>query len=176
MATRTRKQEISRDGKQMISSSNDLPEQTRKQMSQLLNEQIAGLFDLFSQTKQAHWNVKGPQFYQLHLLYDELAEKVLGFVDLMAERVTAMGGVAHGTVRMASESSKLEEFELGPVGSMESVRMLVERYATICQSLREAIDQAEEAKDQDTMDLIVEVSRDLDKSLWFLEAHLQGGE
>lgn len=157
----------------MIKTHHDLPEETRMQMVQLLNDQLAGTFDLFSQTKQAHWNVKGPQFIQLHELYDELAEKLLGHVDMIAERATTLGGAATGTVRMAAQASKLPDFNPGFVGSMESVTLLVARYAMLAQAVREAIDEAEQAEDQDTTDLLTEVSRDLDKSLWFLEAHIQ---
>jgi starvation-inducible DNA-binding protein len=157
----------------MLDTQIDLPAETRQQMIRLLNEQLADTFDLFSQTKQAHWNVKGPQFIQLHKLYDELAEILLGHVDTIAERATALGGVATGTVRMAAKAVRLPDFNEGPVGSMESVEMLVERYAQLAQTTREAIDESEEAGDKDTSDLFIEVSRDLDKALWFLEAHLQ---
>jgi starvation-inducible DNA-binding protein len=129
-----------------------------------------------SARQQAHWNVKGPQFYQLHELYDELAEQLLADSDLIAERATALGGNATGTVRMAAGSSRLDDYADGPIGSMESVRMLVEHYAAVAQTTREAIDQATEAGDLDTADLFTEVSRNLDKSLWFLEAHIQAGE
>jgi starvation-inducible DNA-binding protein len=180
MATKTKEQKDSRDGarptSRLIETRNDLPQETRQEMAQLLNEQLADTFDLFSQTKQAHWNVKGPQFYHLHELYDELAELLLGYVDMIAERATALGGVATGTVRMAASSARLEEYPAAPVGSMESVRLLVDRYAALAQSTREAIEQAEQAEDMDTADLFTEVSRGLDKSLWFLEAHLQERE
>jgi starvation-inducible DNA-binding protein len=157
----------------MLRTSIDLPEETRQSMIALLNEQLADMFDLFSQTKQAHWNVKGAQFFQLHKLYDDLAEDLLGHIDEIAERATSLGGAATGTARMAASATRLKEFSKGPVGSMESVRMLVDRYAAAAKSTREAIDEAEEAKDQGTMDLFVDVSRDLDKFLWFLEAHIQ---
>lgn len=157
-----------------VSTHNDLPEETRQRMIELLNRQLADVFDLFSQTKQAHWNVKGSDFYQLHELYDELAGKLLAHADLIAERATALGGAATGTVRMAAQATRLEEYSDGPVGSMESVRLLVTRYAVVAQSTREAIDQAQEEEDEDTGDLFIEVSRDLDKALWFLEAHIQG--
>jgi starvation-inducible DNA-binding protein len=157
----------------MIRTHHDLPEDTRREMVQLLNEQLADLFDLFSQTKQAHWNVKGAQFFQLHELYDDLAGQLLAHIDTVAERATAMGGAAFGTVRMAAGATRLEDFSRGPVESMESVRMLVERYAAVAESTRKAIEKAEEAKDQDTLDVFVEASRDLDKFLWFLEAHIQ---
>lgn len=173
MASRTKEMKDGRAGVRMIKTSHDLPQDVRTQMVELLNKQLADTFDLFSQTKQAHWNVKGPQFYQLHELYDELAERLLGHVDLIAERATALGGNATGTARMASQSTRLPEFSAAEVGSMESVKMLVERYAMLAESTREAIDTADEAKDTDTSDLFTEVSRDLDKDMWFLEAHLQ---
>jgi starvation-inducible DNA-binding protein len=159
--------------RRLVATRHDLPATAREAMVQLLNEQLADTFDLFSQTKQAHWNVKGAEFYQLHELYDELAGQLIAHVDVIAERATALGGAATGTVRMAANSTRLDEFTDGPVGSLESVRLLAERYAALAQSTREAIDQAEEAKDMDTSDLFIDVSRDLDKALWFLEAHIQ---
>ena len=176
MAAQKKNSKDSRAGVRMVETRIDLPSDTRRQMVQLCNEQLADTFDLFSQTKQAHWNVKGPQFYHLHELYDELAEKLLGHVDLIAERATALGGAATGTAQMAAQATRLPDFSAGPVGSMESVEMLVERYAAVAESTRQAIDQAEQAEDMDTSDLFIEVSRDLDKSLWFLEAHLEKGE
>jgi starvation-inducible DNA-binding protein len=151
----------------------DLDQETREQVVQLLNQQLADTFDLFSQTKQAHWNVKGPQFYQLHLLYDTLAEGLQGYVDEIAERATALGGVAMGTARMAAGNSRLPEYPGEPTESLESVRCLVDRYGKLAASTRAAIDEADEAGDASTADLFTEISRDLDKWLWFLEAHLQ---
>jgi starvation-inducible DNA-binding protein len=171
--TKTDQKNGARKAPMMVDSRNDLPENIRQQMVELLNKQLADTFDLYSQTKQAHWNVKGRDFYQLHELYDQLAEGVLAYVDMIAERATALGGVATGTARMAAEATRLPEFPAEAVGSMESVKLLVDRYAAAAQSTREAADQADEAKDIDTSDLLVEVSRDLDKFLWFLEAHLQ---
>jgi starvation-inducible DNA-binding protein len=176
MATQTKTQKDSRKAIRMVMTHNDLPEETRRAMIQLCNNQLADTFDLFSQTKQAHWNVKGSDFYQLHELYDELAAQLLAHSDLIAERATALGGVATGTVRMAAQATRLPDYSDGPVGSMESVEMLVERYANVAQSTREAIDQADEAGDMDTTDMFNEISRELDKALWFLEAHIQQGE
>lgn len=163
----------SRHAPVMVNTHHDMPAEARQTVVQLLNEQLADTFDLFSQTKQAHWNVKGPEFYQLHELYDELAAQLLEYVDMIAERATALGGVATGTVRMAAGSTRLDEFAGAPVGSIESVEMLVERYADLAESTRQAIDQSQEAEDLDTADLFTEVSRALDKALWFLEAHIQ---
>lgn len=151
----------------------DLDPEVREKMIALLNQQLADTFDLFSQTKQAHWNVKGMQFFQLHELYDKLAGELIEFVDDIAERTTALGGAAAGTARMAADATRLPEYPIA-VNSKESIEALVQRYALVGESTRAAIDTAAEAGDQDTADLFTEVSRALDKSLYFLESHLQG--
>jgi starvation-inducible DNA-binding protein len=157
----------------MIRTSIDMSEDNRRQMVELCNMQLADTFDLFSQTKQAHWNVKGREFMQLHKLYDELAEGLMEFIDEIAERATALGGTATGTVRMAASATRLKDFTDGPIGSLESVEALVERFSEVAASTREAIDTAEEADDMSTSDMFTEISRSLDKWLWFLEGHLQ---
>ena len=151
----------------------DLPDDTRAKVVSLLNQHVADAFDLRSQTKFAHWNVKGREFYSLHKLFDKLAGLLEGHVDQMAERVTALGGVATGTVRQAAASSHVPEFPAGVFKSMDVVAALADRYAALGRSLREAIDRADELGDKDTADLFTEVSRDVDQSLYFLEAHLQ---
>lgn len=159
--------------KSMFSTRNDLERGVREKMISLLNQQLADTFDLYSQTKQSHWNVKGPQFFQLHELYDKLAAELQGFVDEIAERATALGGLAQGTVRMSAAHSQLPDFELDITDSLATVEALADRYATVAGSMREAIESAEDQGDADTADLFTEVSRALDKALWFLEAHLQ---
>ena len=105
----------------------DLPENVRDKMVALLNAQLADTFDLFSQTKQAHWNVKGEEFFQLHQLYDILAAELLEDVDLTAERVTALGGTAMGTVHMAASASRLPDYTAHGIQSMSSIEVLAER-------------------------------------------------
>lgn len=146
---------------------------TCEKMIALLNQQLADTFDLYSQTKQAHWNVKGAQFYPLHELFDKLAHELEDYVDLIAERATALGGLALGTVRMSAAASRLPESSLDVVESIPSVETLATRYAGLAATTRAAIDAATEQADMDTADLFTDVSRGLDKSLWFLEAHLQ---
>ncbi|HUN08530.1 MAG TPA: DNA starvation/stationary phase protection protein Dps [Aggregatilineales bacterium] len=150
----------------------DLPAKTRESVIVLLNQQLADTFDLLSQTKQAHWNVKGMNFIALHKLFDELVDTLEDQVDEIAERVTALGGLAMGTARMAAANSTLPEFPTVTAGE-DVVKALVERYAALAKSTRAAIDTADKAGDADTADLFTGVSRDLDKHLWFLEAHLQ---
>lgn len=151
----------------------DLPEKTRQKMTALLNQQLADTFDLLSQTKQAHWNVKGAQFIALHELFDTLAANLSDAVDTIAERVTALGGTALGTARMAAAASTLPEYPLDIIDGSEHVAALVERYGAYANSTRKAIDTAADADDQGTADVFTQLVRDIDKHLWFLEAHLQ---
>jgi starvation-inducible DNA-binding protein len=159
--------------KAMFSTRNDLSREVRGQMIALLNQQLADTFDLYSQTKQAHWNVKGAQFFPLHELFDKLAAELVGHADVIAERATALGGLALGTVRLSAANSQLPECELDVTDSLPTVEALADRYAALATRMRKAIESADGKGDADTADLFTEVSRGLDKALWFLEAHLQ---
>lgn len=158
----------------MYPTSINIPLDKREQLADLLNAHLASAFDLYSQTKQAHWNVKGNDFFQLHLLFDQLAGGVLYFVDTIAERVTALGATAMGTARMASQNSTLREYPATATSGHQHLKNLIERYAAFGASCRAAIDAAaEKYDDQATADLFTEIVRQIDKDLYFLEAHLQ---
>jgi starvation-inducible DNA-binding protein len=151
----------------------DIALESRDELVELLNARLADTFDLYSQVKQAHWNVKGSDFIQLHLLYDTVAEPLIEYVDMIAERATALGGLALGTARMAAASSTLDEYPVGAVAGTDTVTAVADRLAAYGASVRAAIDTATELEDQDTADLFTEISRTIDKNLWFVEAHLQ---
>lgn len=151
-----------------------LPEKIRSEMISLLNQELADLSDLHSQTKQAHWNVKGMHFIALHKLFDELAEALEAYIDDIAERATELGGVAMGTARMAAENSRLAEFPMSALDGLSIVTALVARFGAVANNVRTDIDIADKAGDADTADLFTEISRGMDKHLWFLEAHIQG--
>lgn len=155
----------------MNNTKNILSANSRKKCAALLNQTLADLFDLYSQTKQAHWNVRGPMFYPRHKLFDDLAGMVGPHLDTVAERATALGGVAAGTVRQAAAQSALPEFPQGKAGDIDDVAALVDRYAQCANSVRQAIDEAATTGDAATADLFTEILRDLDQALWFLEAH-----
>src|SRR5438045_3250091 len=135
----------------------DLALDARQRSIALLNQHLADTFDLFSQIKQAHWNVKGLQFHSLHEFFDDLAEQVEEYVDLIAERATALGGVALGTARMAAAASRLPEFPADAVDGRQHVEALASRIATIGSTARAAIDTAAEYSDADTADLFTEI-------------------
>jgi len=146
---------------------------TREKVAAMLNQTLADLSDLYSQTKQAHWNVRGKHFFPFHKLFDELAEMVEGHIDPTAERITALGGVAHGTVRQAAAASSLEEFPTEETGDSAYVEALIDRFARCANQVRKGIDDTADLGDVASSDLLTDVSRDLDKGLWFLEAHLR---
>ncbi|MEO0457920.1 MAG: DNA starvation/stationary phase protection protein Dps [Cyanobacteria bacterium P01_A01_bin.114] len=152
----------------------DIADEVRAQVIDRLNQTLATTLDLKTQTKQAHWNVKGIDFYQLHQLFDEIASTLEEYVDMVAERVTALGGLALGTARIAADKSELPEYPLEAVGGKDHVSALADRLALYAKSLRENIDRTAELGDADTSDLYTEISRAVDKYLWFLEAHLIG--
>lgn len=152
---------------------NALPHTVRDQIVPLLNQQLADTFDLYSQVKQAHWNVKGTTFMQLHLFFDDLASLVLDYVDKIAERATALGGTAYGTVRLAAAHSTLPEFPVELHSGHQYLEVLAQRFGNYAATTRAGIDMALEVNDQTTADLLIEVSRTIDKQLWFIDAHLQ---
>jgi starvation-inducible DNA-binding protein len=156
-------------------TSHDLPAKVRAQVIPLLNQQLADTTDLFTQVKTAHWNVKGPHFIALHELFDKLAAELLEHGDTVAERVTALGGLAVGTLRQAAGASRLADLPGGTVDGRAVVQALVERYAALAATTRAAIDATTALGDAGTADLFTGLSRGLDKSLWFLEAHVQVG-
>ncbi len=159
---------------QIFSTSINLPEKQRLQVIDLLNARLADAIDLKTQAKQAHWNVKGIQFMQLHELFDSIATHADDASDLLAERVTVLGGVALGTARLVAAASTLAEYDLNATTGEQHVRALAKSLASVTNASRSAIDESGKLGDQATADAFTEIVRLADKDLWFLEAHLQG--
>src|SRR5262245_37447875 len=157
----------------MFKTKNDLPEKARVKAIDLLNARLADAIDLQTQTKHAHWNVKGPNFIALHELFDKINEDVENYVDDIAERAVQLGGVAEGTARMAAKRSSLSEYPANAVDGRSHVEALSTGLAAFGKSVRKAINDANEIGDLDTADLFTEISRGIDKWLWFVEAHQQ---
>ena len=151
----------------------DLISESRESMVELLNQQLADSFDLYTQIKQAHWNVKGMDFMQLHSLFDDLAENFLHYADTIAERATALGGRAAGTARLSAANSRIDELPLEMTDGKDFVIALANRFGDYAASTRAAIDHSTNQYDSVTADLFTEIAREVDKSLYFLESHLQ---
>jgi starvation-inducible DNA-binding protein len=158
----------------LFPTKNDLPVETRAKVAELLNLRLADCIDLQTQCKQAHWNVKGPQFIGLHKLFDDINEDVEEYVDLLAERVVQLGGVAEGTARTVAGRTTIPEYPLNIAGGQEHVDALSTALAAFGGCARQAIEELDDLKDADSMDILTEISRGVDKWLWFVEAHLQG--
>ena len=157
----------------MYETENDISQNRRVEISALLNQRLADAVDLQTQMKQAHWNVKGPHFIGLHELFDKIDEAVEAYVDLIAERIVQLGGIAEGTARIAAGRSRLEEYPLAIADGSAHVEAVSKALSTFGHEARNSIDQADELGDADTSDLFTEVSRGIDKWLWFVEAHSQ---
>ena len=160
----------------MYKTENDISQEHRAELNGLLNQRLADAVDLQTQMKQAHWNVKGPHFIGLHQLFDQIDEAVESYVDLIAERIVQLGGVAEGTARVAAGRSRLEEYPLDIADGQAHVEAVSKALSTFGHEARETIDQAEELGDADTADIFTEVSRGIDKWLWFVEAHSQAAK
>jgi starvation-inducible DNA-binding protein len=156
----------------MFDTKNDLPVSTRTRAVELLNARLADAVDLGTQVKHAHWNVKGPNFIALHELFDKVAESVEDQVDTIAERVTALGGTARGTLVAVARSTSLKPYPEDVPDGITHVEALSAVLADFGRKIRAGIEESARLGDAGTSDLFTQISRETDKSLWFLEAHL----
>jgi starvation-inducible DNA-binding protein len=160
----------------MHPTKNDLPQKTRAKVNAILADRLADATDLMLQSKQAHWNVKGPNFIALHELFDKVAESAEEWVDGIAERIVQLGGTAEGTVQATAARTSMAPYPIHIVSGTDHVEALSSALATFGKRVRSAIDKTDKQGDKDTADLFTEISRDVDKYLWFVEAHNQRAE
>lgn len=151
----------------------DLSADIRSEAIEILNQTLATTVDLKTQVKQAHWNVKGINFYQLHELFDEIANELEGYIDKFGERIVTLGSEAMGTARIAAQYSTLSEYPFNISDESEHLIALADRFATYARLVRDAAESTTQLGDATTADLYTQVSRVIDGHLWFLEAHLQ---
>lgn len=170
MKTRTNS---TNEAPKMYETENDIPKPARTELNALINRRLADVIDLQMQMKQAHWNVKGTNFIGLHELFDKIAEEVEDYVDMIAERIVQLGGIAYGTVRSSAAASRLDEYPPAIAEGSAHVEAVARALSTFGREARTSIDEANALEDADTADLFTEVSRGIDKWLWFVEAHTQ---
>ncbi len=150
-----------------------LPEKDRIEIVGMLNTTLASMLDLYGQIKQAHWNVKGPEFISLHLLFDRIAEEVENEADTVAERIMALGGTALGTTQEVAKNTKLRVYPTDIFVAKDHIEHLTHNFAILGELSRENMDETSELNDMATNDIYIELTRLLDKNLWFIEAHVQ---
>lgn len=150
-----------------------IPADKRERLVELLNKRLADSINLKTQAKHAHWNVKGKEFIALHQLFDVIASHCEEQSDLIAERVTALGGVAKGVAQLVVRNSGIPDYELDTILGEQHIRAVGKGIVSYATQLRADIELAEELGDKASADLLTEIVRTADKDLWFLEAHLQ---
>jgi starvation-inducible DNA-binding protein len=155
------------------STRNDLPSNAKQAAITLLNARLADTIDLALITKQAHWNLKGRQFIGVHEMLDGFRSEIDAWVDTMAERAVQLGGTAFGTSQVVAAGTGVPAYPTDIYAIEDHLKALIERFGLVANAIRAAIDEVDEAGDADTADIFTEVSRGLDKQLWFLEAYLQ---
>ncbi len=151
---------------------NDVPTNAKQVSIGVLQACLVDAVDLYNATRQAHWNVKGPHFGELHRLFEEFYTALATATDDLAERIVQLGGTACGTTQVLAQGTRLPPYPTDLYAGMDHVQALADRYAQVAKALREGIGQTDEAGDADTADLLTEQSRATDKMLWMLEAHL----
>lgn len=153
-----------------------LSDEVKKNVVGVMQERLAEATDMYSQAKFAHWNVKGDNFYQLHLVFDQVAKVIGDQIDPIAERLTQLGGVANGTVRQSAMSSKIPEYPVETINGMDHVRALADSLGHYCQELREASDKIDDIGDEPTSDFFNGLIVEAEEQLYFLESHLEAGD
>lgn len=150
-----------------------LSDNGRKTAISELNARLADALALGMAIKQAHWNVKGPNFIAVHELFDTVYANNQEHVDTMAERVQILDGVAVGTVEQVAKNATLKEYPTDLTKAADHIKAVCERMRDHGAKLRKAIDSTDEAGDANTADLFTAASRTADKDLWFMESHLE---
>lgn len=160
----------------MYMTENDISLDHRMNLNRLMNQRLASAIDLQMQMKHAHWNVKGPSFIALHELFDKAYEEVAGFVDTIAERIVQFGGIAQGTVRYSAAATELTDYPAAISEGLAHVEAVARALSTFGTEVRNMISEANSLEDAGTADLFTEISRGIDKMLWFVEAHSQAAK
>ncbi|HEY1506338.1 MAG TPA: DNA starvation/stationary phase protection protein Dps [Stellaceae bacterium] len=157
----------------LFKTQNDLKSNTKTVSIELLNQLLADSIDLALLTKQAHWNLKGPQFIAVHEMIDGFRTEIDTHVDTMAERVVQLGGTALGTTQVVAKATSLKPYPTDIYKIKDHLEALIGHYGKAANAVRAGIESSDDAGDADTADILTAYSRALDKALWFLEAHTQ---
>jgi starvation-inducible DNA-binding protein len=163
--------ELSNGAAAIKTSDNGMSSIVRKEIVDLLNRRLADTLDLMLRAKQAHWTVTGPNFLNLHELFDKIAEGAWGRADYLAERVMQLGGMAEGTAQVVAGISHLDPYPVVISDSVEHVARMSSTLSKYVRLIRTAIVECEHRGDAASADLFTEVSRAADKWLWLVGSH-----
>lgn len=150
-----------------------LTDNARKTAISELNARLADGLALGMAIKQAHWNVKGMNFIAVHELFDSVYANNQEHIDVMAERVQILDGVAIGTAEEVAKKATLAPYPTDLTKAEDHIKAVCERMRDHGAKLRQGIDTTDEAGDADTADILTAASRTADKDLWFMESHLE---
>ena len=162
--------------KRMYKNRVALPEDTKAKVVEIMQTKLAASLDMYSQAKYAHWNVKGMNFYQLHLVFDATAKVIFKQIDPIAERITQLGGVANGTVRMSAANSPIPAYSVEAVTGPQHLESLANSLGVYCKELRDASDKIDDLKDEPTSDFFKQLVVEAEEELYFIESHLEAGD
>lgn len=152
-----------------------LPDDVKSKVVDVMNVRLAAALDMYSQAKYAHWNVKGMNFYQLHLVFDATAKVIFKQIDPIAERITQLGGVAAGTVRQSAEVSPIAPYKTDAVDGPSHLTALADALGTYCKELRDASDKIDDLGDEPSSDFFKQLVVEAEEELYFIESHLEAG-
>jgi starvation-inducible DNA-binding protein len=158
------------DEPKLSRSRNDLKDNTKKTSIAVLSGCVIDGIDLYNATRHAHWNVKGPHFHALHIMFETFYGQLATDIDELAERLVQLGGTAIGTSQAVTGGTRLPAYPTDLKAGMGHVAALLDRYTAVAKTVRDGIDQTDAAGDADTADLLTNVSQNLDKAVWMMEA------
>ena len=159
----------------MSRKNNALPDEQLAKRIEMLNRRLADAIDLQLQSRQAFWNVKGPNFMALRELFDKVAEGVEEYASLIAERIVQLGGTAEGSAHAVAGRSALDGFALAAAVGNDLSNALATKLTEFGRHARYASEQATLLQDTDTAAIFTEIGRGIDKWLWFVETSQQAG-
>ena len=149
-----------------------IPEADRRKIAEGLSRLLADTYTLYLKTHSFHWNVTGPMFQTLHLMFEQHYNELWTAVDLIAERIRSLGSFAPGTYSEFSELSSIKETK-GLLKAMAMIRVLIEGHQAVIRTARSIFTVAEKVQDQVTMDLLTQRLQVHEKTAWMLRSLTQ---
>jgi starvation-inducible DNA-binding protein len=156
----------------LLATKNQLPLDVRHASIEYLNAIVVQMIDVALAAKHAHWNVRGPNFISYHKLFDKVFTDLIANIDTVGERITALGGIARGTVQTIANGTELQAYPVLAVAEREHIEQLSSRLGILGRKVREAAREADKHADVVTEDVLIESAATIDGLLWVIESHI----